>query len=318
MKKRELLILVTNDDYLTPQLLEGVRMLCPDAKVIGPQFLAANPEIIAEVEVALGRPDPALFPRAKKLRWVQTTFAGMERYNVPEVKEHPVVLTNARIHAVPVSEHAFGLLLMLTRKLFRYGPGRSSWEAPALGEIDSLPGKMLCIVGFGTIAQRCAELGKALGMRVIAVRRHPKPAANVEQMYGHNQLHEALSRADVVMNILPLAPDTDKLFDHAAFQAMRFGAYFINVGRGRTVDTDSLVEALRIGKVSRAALDVVDPEPLPPEHVLWAMPNVLITPHYGGSFAKYVPQATDLFLENLKRYLAGEPLACVVDKSLGY
>lgn len=210
---------------------------------------------------------------------------------------------------------------MLTRRLnvaYRQQLERQIDRNAYTREVDELPGKTLCLVGLGVIGRRCASLGKAFGMRVIGVRRHPHPTPDVEQVFSTDALHDALAQADVVMVNLPSTPDTRRLFNHDAFAAMKSGGYFFNAGRGATVDTEALTEAVRNGTLCGVGLDVTDPEPLPLDHPLWSMPNVIITPHYSGARPHYLEHANRIFLENLQRFIAGEPLQFVVDKRTGY
>ncbi|MHB9130525.1 MAG: D-2-hydroxyacid dehydrogenase [Armatimonadota bacterium] len=303
-----------------PSLIEEIHRIAPHARVITRKDFQQDPTLLEQVDIIYGMLDPELFPRAARLKWLQTDFAGMEWANHPAVQAHPAILTNARIHAAAISEHLFGLLLMLTRLLTTAYRGQlqHEWERSMMGQVDMLCGKTLCILGLGVIGRRCAALGKAFGMRVIGIRRHPQPEPDVEMVYGDEQFHEALAQADVVMNLLPNTPHTHKVIGVAEFAAMRPGAYFLNAGRGQTVDTDALVAALQSGHLRGAGLDVVDPEPLPPDHPLWDLPNVVITAHYGGAFPQYAEAAARIFLDNLHRFLAGESLQFVVDKAQGY
>ncbi len=304
----------------TPELVAQIHAVAPDARVLTRAELDAHPDLLGTVEIVYGRLDPALFPRATGLRWLQTDFAGMEWATAPEVQAHPAVLTNARIHAAPISEHLFGLLLMLTRRLDRALDCQRAghWAHGDFNDADALAGKTLCVVGLGVIGRRCAALGRAFGMRAIGVRRHAEPVAEVDTVFTDDRLHDALAQADVVMDLLPNTPATRHTFDTAAFAAMRAGSYFLNAGRGQTVDTDALLHALRHGPLRAAALDVTAPEPLPDGHPLWTQPNVLITPHFAGLFPGYAEAAAAVFLTNLRHYLAGEPLEFVVGKEAGY
>ena len=305
----------------TPSLIAEIQEISPDARIITADDIEADPSLIEQIEIVFGRLGREHFPQASRLRWLQTTFAGMEWANQPEVRLHPATLTNARIHAAPISEHLFGLLLMLTRGLHLSYQSQLSrvWDGdPSRDFVEELPGKTLCVVGLGEIGRRCAMLGEAHGMRVIGVRRHPQPTAHVTQVYAAEELQKALSQADVVMVVLPNTPDTRKLIDSQAFAAMKRGSLFLNAGRGQTVDTEALVAALRNGTLKGAGLDVVDPEPLPSDHPLWQMPNVILTPHYSGSHPNYDKHAAETFLANLRRYVAGEPLVWVIDKESGY
>jgi phosphoglycerate dehydrogenase-like enzyme len=163
-----------------------------------------------------------------------------------------------------------------------------------------------------------AQVGAAFGMQVLGMNRSGNPVPHVEAVFTPDRNHELLGLCDVVLVILPLTPQTKDFFGAAEFAAMEPGALFLNLGRGRLVDTSALVEALRSGRLAGAGLDVVDPEPLPPDHPLWDMPQVILTPHYGGLHREYNRNAGNLFLTNLRRYLADEPLLHQIDKSLGY
>lgn len=318
MSDEQLNILITA--RYSAELLDAIRAIAPTARVITKDELTADPALIGHVDIVYGTLDRELFPRATRLKWLQTTFAGMEWTAAPEIRAHPVILTNARIHATPISEHLFGLLLMLTRQLhvaYRQQLEKH-FDKVYTSQVDDLPGKTLCVVGLGVIGQRCAQLGKAFGMRVIGVRRHPTPTSGVEQVFGTEQLCDALAQADVVMVILPNTPATDHLIGREAFAAMKHGSYFLNAGRGKTVDTDALLAALRNGTLKGAGLDVTDPEPLPLDHPLWEQPNAIITPHYSGAQPDYQQHADRIFLVNLRRFVCGEELQFIVSKESGY
>ena len=193
-----------------------------------------------------------------------------------------------------------------------------TWGKKADLGLDVLAGKTLCVVGLGAIGRRCAELGAAFGMRVIGVRRSARPVPQVATVYSSDDICRAFAQASAVMVVLPGTDQTRGLIGRRELAALPAGAYLLNAGRGKTVDTDALVESLAAGHLAGAGLDVVDPEPLPPGHPLWAMPNVVITPHTSGLHRTYVAEATEVFLDNLKRFLSREPLAGLVDKTLGY
>lgn len=301
-------------------IVDKVKTICPQAKVLRADDLSHRPELIGEIEIVYGRLDPALFPKAKSLQWVHSTSAGVEWAQRPEVVSHPAVITNSRIHAAHVSEHAFGLLLMLVRRLSQMVLNQREhlWKGPA-EEPVSLAGRTLCILGLGVIGRQCARLGKAFGMRVIGVRRRVTAASHdVDEMLPPEKLDEALAKSDVVINLLPGSSHLAGIIGRRQFEVMRPGCLFINVGRGVTVDTAAMVEALRAGRLGGAGLDVTDPEPLPKDHPLWDMPNVVITPHYAGNVHNYFELTDQVFLKNLRHFLAGQPLESVIDKQMGY
>lgn len=323
MNLQKLTILVNNvkaTDYVQ-HLTQQVRAIAAHAYIVTNEDLKTDPWLIGRVEIVFGSLDRNLFPQAHSLKWLQATGAGMEWAQHPEIMSHPAIMTNVHIHAVQISEHLFGMLLMLTRRLhsaYRQQLERV-WQRDTLLEgMDIIAGKTLCVVGLGSIGRRCAMLGKAHGMRVIGVRNHPQATPYVERVYGPAKIREALSQADVVIVVLPSTPHTGNLIGHREFAAMPKGVFFLNAGRGQTVDTDALLEALGNGTVKGAGLDVVDPEPLPPNHLLWEMANVIITPHTSGSFPRYNESATRIFLDNLRRYVKDEPLQSIVDKNKGY
>lgn len=318
MISEPLTILVTDDWYRGPDLAAALQALAPGCRIVGEEEFKAQPALAREADIVYGRLDMAMFPACPKLRWVHAPFDGMEWAQNGEVRRHRAMLTNSRFHDVSVSEQLFGLLLVLARGMAQSIRLAGQWYRPPIEQVDTLPGKTLCIVGLGTIGRRCAALGHAFGMKVIGVTLHGRPDEAVERVVPVDRLEEALAGAHVVMNLLPLTPRTAGLFGDRQFAALPAGGYFLNAGRGRTVQTDALVRALESGHLKGAGLDVVDPEPLPPEHPLWRMPNAVVVAHYGGASADYRQKANGLFVENLRRFLAGEGLLNVVDKEAGY
>jgi D-2-hydroxyacid dehydrogenase (NADP+) len=306
---------------LPPTMRAELETIVPGARVVSEEDLAADAALVGQVEVCYAHLPSELWPRAASLRWFQSPWAGMERIlAMPEARRHPAVFTNARIHAAPIAEHLWGMLLALTRNLPRAWDlqRRRRWDPDAFKPAPALlEGKRLCVAGLGEIGGRCARIGRAFGMRVIGIRHGALPHPDADDVVGPADRNGAFAAADVVMAVLPATGGTRGFFSRAEFAAMR-GVVFLNAGRGATVDTDALVAALRDGAVRAAGLDVTDPEPLPRAHPLWRMPNVLITPHCAGTHAGYDERAARVFLDNLRRYAAGEPLAYVVDKEAGY
>ena len=184
--------------------------------------------------------------------------------------------------------------------------------------MTSIDGKTMLVVGLGGIGKQVALRAKALGMRVVATRNSARSGPDYVDYVGlSHELLELAAQADVVINALPLTPETEGLFDKAFFDAVKPGVVFINVARGASVVTDDLVAALGDGRVAGAGLDVTDPEPLPADHVLWRMPNVIITPHiawYGNNRERQLALAR----ENIRRFIAGDALFNVVDPARGY
>ncbi|MBV9848559.1 MAG: D-2-hydroxyacid dehydrogenase [Armatimonadetes bacterium] len=312
-------ILIGSDN---PTLHERVHALSDRVEVITPPQLEARPTLLGEIEIAYGGLGPSQISQAHRLRWLQTGGAGVNGLMTPEVQAADLVVTNASgIHAEPITEHMFGMLLMITRRLAQAWERQQSghWDGAGLGErVEMLAGKTLGVLGVGAIGGHSAKVGEAFGMRVLGLRRGGEPHPHIARMYTPDQRREFLAECDVVMNSLPLTERTRGFLGPDEFRAIKAGAIVINTGRGATINTEALMAALREGRLGAALLDVTDPEPLPDGHPLWAMENVFITPHYSGSHPGYGERADRIFLENLRRYLASEPLVNVVDKQEGY
>jgi D-2-hydroxyacid dehydrogenase (NADP+) len=304
------------------ELLEQVRSLVPGLQVVTTAELEADPGLVEQVEIAYGGFPRQHWPAAKRLRWLQTTGAGVNGLMTPAVLASEAVITNASgIHAEPITEHMFGLLLMHTRRLAGAWDQQreKEWNPRPLSQsVTMLAGRTLGVLGVGAIGAHSARVGAAFGMSVLGLRRTGEPCPHVETMFTPDARLDFFAACDVVMNSLPLTPRTRGFMGREEFAAIKPGAIVLNTGRGPTIDTDAMVEALRDGRLGGALLDVTDPEPLPVEHPLWSMENVIITPHYSGSHPGYNRRAAAIFLENLRRYVAGEPLVNVVDKDEGY
>lgn len=305
----------------SPALPDQVHASADRIEIITPAQIEAQPDLLGQVEIAYGWLPGDQIARATRLRWLQTGGAGVEGL-IPHVQASDLILTNARgVGAAPITEHMFGMLLMETRRLAQAWDRQKTrqWNGDGLGDrVGLLSGKTLGVLGVGAIGGHSAEVGKAFGMRVVGLRRGSGAHPAVERMYTPDGRAAFLAECDVVMNTLPLTDATRSFLGRAEFAALRPGAILVNTGRGGTVDTDALMDALRSGHLGAALLDVTDPEPLPPDHPLWTMENVYLTPHYSGSRPDYGERADAIFLDNLRRYLAGHPLVNVVDKREGY
>ncbi|HEX2950949.1 MAG TPA: D-2-hydroxyacid dehydrogenase [Armatimonadota bacterium] len=300
------------------EVIAQVRALALLVRIVDADALSKHPELVEEVDICFGYIRPELLMRARRLRWIQTLGAGVEWLLTPEIKVSPVIITNVHIHGESIAEHLFGMLLMLTRRLHEaYRLQMEERWGPIEG-IDLLAGKTLGIIGTGVIGSRTAEVGTAFGMRVLGMRRSGKEQPPYAIMYTPDQKAEMLPQCDVLILAMPLTAETVHFIGAEELALLPPGALILNIGRGKLIDTDALVDALRTGHLGGAGLDVVDPEPLPVGHPLWKMPNVIITPHNAGMYPGYYADAIQIFLKNLRRYLAGEPLINVVDKERGY
>jgi len=305
-------------------VLTRVRDISARINVVTEHEFRARPAWLGEADVLYTqRIAPEQVAAAQRLKWVQTFGAGVEWLLTPTLqRREDLVVTNASgIHAQPIAEHVFGLMLMFARQLHlatRQQAARK-WDGAQLqAGVTTLSGATLGIVGLGAIGRKIAAIAGAFGMRVIAVKRTAESAPGVERVFGPAQLVPFLKEAEYIVNTLPLTPQTRGYFGIPQFAAMRSDAVFVNIGRGATVQTEALLRALQSGCIAGAALDVTDPEPLPANHPLWAMDNVILTPHYAGAHPGYVQRASAIFLENLARFVAGDALTNVVDKHAGY
>jgi phosphoglycerate dehydrogenase-like enzyme len=273
----------------------------------------------------IGYCSEALLEAGTDLRWIQLPYAGAERcVSLPAVRERDILVTNAqRIYGPEIAEHVMAMLLMFTRGLYVYFPEQQAgrWTRDAVPEerLWELTGKTMLVVGLGGIGTETARRAHALGMNVIATRGSRREGPDFVSYVGlADELPELIGRADVVVNATPLTPATRGLFDAELFGRMKPTAYFINVGRGGSVVQDDLVTALKEGVIAGAGLDVTDPEPLPEGHPLWSLPNVIITPHIAAGSDVRVRRLWVVMRENLRRYVAGEPMLSIVSVDRGY
>jgi phosphoglycerate dehydrogenase-like enzyme len=248
---------------------------------------------------------PAFFGSMPGLRVVQALSAGMD-WLMPYVPPGVIACRAVGVHDGPVSEWVIAAILAMRRQLLGFIDAQrlALWDrSPAEGlTIRDLEGQTVVIVGHGSIGRALEARLSPFGVRVIGVSRHGRDGAQPV-----SALPDLLPTADVVVDLLPLTPETEKLVSRDFLARMKPGALFVNAGRGATVDTEALLDALRAGRVS-AALDVTEPEPLPADHPLWRAPNVLITPHIAGATARWFPRGYRFAGEQLRRYVAGQPL----------
>ncbi len=249
------------------------------------------------------------------VRWVQLPWAGVERYRAAGVIDDQRAWTSGKgVYAPPVAEHALTLTLAGLRNLKRFANAHS-W-GPDAGV--SLVGGAVTIFGGGGIARWLVSLLQPFGCRVQVVRRHDEPLEGADRTLPFAQRYEALRGVDAVILALALTPETEALIGEIELELMEPHAWLVNVARGQHVVTGELVTALREDVIGGAALDVTDPEPLPPDSPLWALPNCLITPHVGNTEDMAIPLLSRRVTENVRRFAAGEPLLGVVDPDLGY
>ena len=293
----------------------------PSLDVMVAENIAHAERAIPDAEAAFGTIPPALLKRATRLRWLQAPQAAPPAgYYYPELIAHPVVITNFReIYNDHIGAHILAFVLAFARGLHLYLPRqlRREWK-PEAGEASGvihLPESTALIVGVGGIGAETARLLAAFGVHVMGVDARRKDAPpGVVKLDGADALDSLLPHADFVILTVPHTPETEGFMDRGRFQRMKRSAFFINIGRGRTTRLDDLVAALRAGEIAGAALDVYEQEPLPADHPLWTLPNVLMTPHTAGHGRYLDDRRLEVLLDNARRFVAGEPLRNVVDK----
>ena len=271
-------------------------------------------EDIADADAAYGTVPPELLDQAKKLRWICAARAGLGgTWFYDELVKSDVIVTNMRgSYNEDLASHAVAFLLAFARRFDHYLPQKRWQRGP---EMIDLPEKTALIVGVGGAGSEASELCAALGMRVLGVDpRVTERPAGMAELAPPDRLEEHLGEADFVILTTPETPETVGMFNTRLFSRMKRGTYFINIARGRCVVTADLLEALRSGHLAGAGLDVADPEPLPADHPLWSMPNVLITPHVAIYGTPYREKWEGMLIENCRRFAAGQPLLNVVDK----
>lgn len=307
----------------------------PMTVVNAPDAPAALREI-ADADAFFGKLTPPLLAAARRLRWVQAATASLEHYVFPELVAHPCVLTNMRgLFSDVIADHVMGYVLCFARNLHRYVRNQMAGRwAPVGGEAGrptfaAGPGVVtamdrahlhladltLGVVGLGQIGAEIARRAQAFGMRVVAVdpvRATPPPG--IAALWPPDRLPDLLAASDFVVIAAPHTPETERLFRRAQFWQMKPSAYLVNIGRGAIVDLGDLVAALRAGEIAGAALDVFETEPLPAGHPLWGMDNVILTPHVAGCSPRIAERHLAVLVDNVRRFVAGEPLRNVTDK----
>ena len=293
----------------------------PEVRVVIAEDQVTAEREIVDAEAAFGWLPRDLLAKAKRLRWLQAPQAAPAAgYYYPEMVEHSLAVTNFReIFNDHISTHIMAFVLAFARGFHMYIPQqlRREWKKPPEDHgVVHLPDSTALIVGVGGIGGETARLASAFGMTVLATdARRTSPPPGVTEMHKPEALDSLLPRADFVILTVPHTPSTEGFMHRARFQRMKRSAFFINIGRGMTTKLDDLVAALRAGEIAGAALDVYEQEPLPSEHPLWTMPNVLLTPHMAG----YGPYLNDrryqIITDNCRAFLDGKPLRNVVDKA---
>lgn len=308
----------------TPITREWAKRLAaaqPSVSVIVAENETEAAGAIASADAAFGTVSSALLRAASQLRWIQAPQAAPPAgWYYPELIAHPAVVTNFReIFNDHIGAHIMAFILAFARGLHQYLPQQLNREwrpAPHDTGVIHLPEATVLIVGVGGIGAETARLAAAFGMHVLGVdSRRVEAPPGVAELHQEDALDLLLPRADFVVLTVPHTPATEGFMKRAQFKRMKRSAFFINIGRGMTTRLDDLVAALNAGEIAGAALDVFEQEPLPSDHPLWTTPGVLITPHTAG-YGPYLDERRyDILSDNCRRFLTGQPLRNVVDKS---
>ena len=329
-EKRALVTIPTGERHrnLLQQAAPGweFRFRGTDTLVCAPQEALPGQPVTQEdvdwAQVILGNVPAAMLHGSPALEWLQTNSAGVEPYIQPGVLAGDTLLTNATgAYGLAIAEHMLGMLLELFKKLELYRDAQKSGAWQSQGAVKAVYGSTVLVLGMGDIGGEFAARCKALGAKVIGVRRSPRPCPEyADEVHLLEDLDSLLPQADVVAVTLPGTDATRGLMSRERLAKMKEGAVLLNVGRGFIVDTEALCDALERGHLSGAGVDVTDPEPLLPTHRLWNIPTAVVTPHISGFYhlRETHERIVGIFLENLRHFQAGEPLRNLVDFATGY
>jgi phosphoglycerate dehydrogenase-like enzyme len=305
---------------LTEALTAALREQVPEVEIVLAETPADAQLLVPGIRAAFGTIEPEALAVADRLKWVQCPFAAPPAgYFYPELVEHPVVVTNMRgIFSDRISMHILAYLLAFARGLPTYlrRQFEHEWVGTDRAPVVEPGDATVLIVGVGGVGAETARLCAGLGMHVVGIdprlRHAPEGMAEV---HGPERLDDCLPHADFVVVTVPHTPRTEGLFDATRFARMKPTCCFVNIGRGATTVLADLDTALRTGSIGGAALDVFEVEPLPADHPLWTAPNVMITPHVAAAGPSLHPRRVELFVDNVRRFIAGRPLRNVVDKA---
>lgn len=318
-------IKILNFANLTAEMEESLTKQFPEIELYEGKGDAWNQIPLDEIEIVIGwdkeKGAKLLSENQGALQWIQSTSAGVDYFPLAELARQKVALVNAGgVQNVPITEHVLGMLLVhyrMFRKSF-VDQEKRVWD-PDKDRLGTLLKKKMLIVGTGNIGQTLAKAAQALGVHTYGINTTGKLVPGFEQCYAATDLLAVVGEMDIVVNILPLTPETYHLYNKAFFEQVKEDVVFINVGRGKSVNTDDLIASMETGKIGFAGLDVFEEEPLPQESPLWEMERVLITPHVAGHRPDYTEAVLDIFVHNLTSWLEQKKLVQnVVDLSRGY
>ena len=323
--KRIVITMLDRQIQSKPDAVEWLREVAGGAEIVVANTRKVSPELLQGADVLLGYCNHDNLKHGQQLNYILNYSAGVDKCtSSPLAQQRPILVTNMqRIYGPGIAEHVIAMMYMLTRKLYVYHDRQweQQWDRKAVKRTDmwELQDRTLLVVGLGGIGTEVARRADGLGMRVIAIRNSSRSGPGFVDYVGlPNELLKLAAEADVVVNTTPLTSKTKGMFDSRFFRSMKPGTYFINVGRGKSVVTADLIDALNSGHLGGAALDVADPEPLPADHPLWQAKNIIITPHISASSDRQMQRYWLVVRENLRRYVNGERMLNVVNLKRGY
>lgn len=316
VRSKEMKVLITSK--LTEQQLKKIESLSGILNIVICKSESEVSRSIADAEVVAGWVDGKTLRKAKRLKWLHTFSTGVDSLICQRLLRRDTLVTCSKgAHAIPVAEHAVMFMLMLAKHMPFYTRCQQNKKWKWL-HTSELHGRTVGIVGFGYIGREIARLSRGFGMKVIATRRTGSVDLGADALIPIKNLKKLLSSSDFVVAAVPLTKETKGMFREGEFKAMKRGGYFINIARGGLVVEKALVNALKKGWISGAALDVTEVEPPPPDSELYDLDNLILTPHVSGGSREAFERSLEIFRENLRRYLSGEPLLNIVDKSICY
>lgn len=293
----------------------------PNAEITYTTYKSITPEQVQNANIIFGNPPASMIEKSKNLQWMQLQSAGATDY-VNGIMPDSAVLTNASgAYGLAISEYMLAVLLEIYKKLHLYRDNQFEGNWKKRGRVKAIVNSTALIVGAGDIGSEFAKKLKALGAYTIGVKRSDSQKPDYfDEMHLMNELDELLPKADIVSLSLPDTKFTQKIINEKTLKLMKEDAVLINVGRGTAIDTEALCDSLEAGKLMGAALDVTDPEPLPKDHRLWQLENVVITPHCSGgnSLQDIIDNIMEISLKNLEAFLKSEKLDNIVDVTKGY
>lgn len=307
--------------YINDKKLDEIRNINTDITVEACSWSELTMDMIKKAEVIFGWPSKELIIQAEKLRWLHLPSAGVDKYADKSIyRQDDIILTNSSgVYGTPISEHVIGLILAFNRNLHLHirSQIRGNWNKRV--QAREFYGSTVGIVGLGDIGRKVAISSKALGARVIAVKRNPDKALEcVDELYNEEGIDKLVEQSDYLVLCLPDTPKTRGIISKERIDKMKKDAFIVNIGRGSAIDQDALVNALEESRIAGAGLDVTTPEPLPEDSPLWNMSNVIITSHTSGFSPRNPDRIFKVFIENLNSYIEKDPLKNKVDFKEGY